>query len=122
MKDSNSNIHAAKESGPIHVTRPGVDVPIGIRSAGTVYLRLSDCAHCVVCGRLVELLAFDEAAAVFNTGVQDIEYLANSREVHRLHNRSGRLMICSDSLFDCFDKRQTRLLDSHFAMDRMPTD
>ena len=26
-------------------------------------------------------------------------------------------MICSNSLFDCFDTRETRLLDSHFEIE-----
>lgn len=122
MKDSNSNTHSAKESRPLPVTRPSIQVPAGLGNTGTIYLRLTACAFCVVCGRQVELLSFADAAKVFNTDVQDIEFLARAYQVHRLHNRVGELMICSDSLFDCFDKRQTRLLDSHFAIENVPSE
>ena len=83
-------------------------------------IRRSGFALCPLCDKLVDLLSFESAADVFKTDLQDIEYLARSGSVHRLHNRKGKVMICSISLFDCFESRRTRLLDSHFVEDFAP--
>ena len=80
-----------------------------------VRVRRSTFGPCPICDKTVELLTFDSAAEVFNTDIQDIEFLAANGSVHRVHNRKGKVMICSISLFECFEKRRTRLLDSHFA-------
>lgn len=80
-----------------------------------VSLRRSSFALCPMCDKVVDLLAYDHAAEMFHTDEQDIEYLANSGAIHRVHNRKGAVMVCSISLFGCFEKRRTRLLDSHFA-------
>lgn len=84
-------------------------------NAGKIRVRRSGFALCPLCDKAVDLLSFDAAAKAFNTDVQDIEYLARIGSLHRVHNRSGKLMICTISLFECFENRQTRLLDSHFA-------
>jgi hypothetical protein len=94
-----------------------IDKTRNIAEPEKVRLRRSTFAPCPICDKTVELLSFDAAAEVFNTDVQDIEFLAGNGSVHRVHNRKGKVMICSISLFDCFDKRRTRLLDSHFAGD-----
>lgn len=122
IHDFNSNVFEANENNPISTSRPNINIPARFVNAGTIYLRLSGQAPCVVCGRQVKLVGFEDAAEIFSTDVQDIEYLAKNREVHRIHNRAGELMICSDSLFECFDNRRTRLLDSHFAMEKIPID
>lgn len=83
-------------------------------SWGKISLRRSSFALCPMCDKVVDLLAYDHAAELFHTDAQDIEYLANSGAVHRVHNRKGLVMVCSISLFECFDTRRTRLLDSHF--------
>ena len=83
--------------------------------SGKFSLRRSRTALCPACDKVVELMTFADAAAVFHTDLQDIELLASTGGVHRLHNRRGELMICSISLFECFDNRRTRLLDSHFV-------
>ena len=75
-------------------------------------LRRSNCSFCIVCSKQVELLTFDRAAELFHTDLQDIEFLAKQGDVHQLHNRKGRIMVCAPSLFECFEKRRTRLLDS----------
>lgn len=75
-------------------------------------LRRSKHAFCPVCAKLTELISFDEAAEVFHTDLQDINFLAGRGEVHQVHNRRGKVMACSVSLFDCFENRRTRLLDS----------
>ena len=87
-----------------------------------VRVRRSTFAPCPICDKTVELMSFDSAAEVFKTDLQDIEFLAGNGSVHRVHNRKGKVMICSISLFDCFDKRRTRLLDSHFAEEIVRSD
>lgn len=82
-----------------------------------ICVRRSGIAICPLCDKVVDLLTFDAAAEMFKTDIQDIEFLAKSGEVHRIHNRKGVVMICSISLFECFEKRRTRLLDSHFDED-----
>lgn len=77
--------------------------------------RNSVSAFCPVCGKVVELMTFPAAAAAFNTDLQDIEFLAGNHSLHRVHNYWGEIMVCSNSLFNCFDNRKTRLLSSHFA-------
>lgn len=67
-----------------------------------------------MCDKVVDLLAYDHAAELFHTDVQDIEYLAGTGAVHRVHNRKGLVMVCCNSLFECFENRRTRLLDSYF--------
>lgn len=79
-----------------------------------VSLRRSDAAFCPVCGKVVNLMTCASAAAAFKTDVQDIEFLADNHSLHRVHNRSGKVMVCGNSLFNCFDNRKTRLLNSHF--------
>lgn len=75
-------------------------------------LRRSGHAFCPLCDKQVELIAFDQAASLFNTDLQDIQFLTTNGAVHQVHNRKGRVMICAVSLFACFDNRKTRLLDS----------
>ncbi len=82
---------------------------------GKICIRRSGTALCPLCDKVVDLLTFESAAEVFKTDIQDVEYLAKSGAVHRVHNRKGMVMVCSISLFECFEQRRTRLLDSHFA-------
>lgn len=84
-------------------------------SKGRTSIRRSSFALCPICDKVVDLLAYDHAAELFHTDRQDIEYLTDSGAVHRVHNRKGVVMVCSISLFECFEKRRTRLLDSHFT-------
>ena len=78
---------------------------------GNVSIRLSDRAFCPVCQKLIKLVSFADAAAMFRTDEDDITGLAESLKLHRVHNRRGKIMICTDSLFRCFDDRQTRILN-----------
>lgn len=82
------------------------------------FARGSGYAFCPVCVRLVELIPFDKAATLFRTDLQDIQFLARRGEVHRLHNQNGSLMACRGSLFECFDRRRTRLLTSGMPQGR----
>jgi hypothetical protein len=79
-----------------------------------VCIRLSDHAFCPVCQKLIKLVSYSDAAAIFKTDEDDIADLAESLKLHRVHNRRGKVMICTDSLFQCFDDRQTRLLNPDF--------
>lgn len=83
--------------------------------SGKLLLRRSGHAFCPLCAKQVELIDFQPAAELFNTDLQDIQYLTKSGAVHQIHNRKGKIMICSVSLFACFDNRKTRLLDSGFS-------
>jgi len=82
------------------------------KASGRLRLRRSAHAFCLVCSKQVELIAFDDAASLFNTDLQDIQFLVKAGSVHQVHNRKGKVMACSISLFECFDNRRTRLLDS----------
>ena len=68
--------------------------------------RTRDRAFCPECEKPVKLLAFPEAAAFVKTGLENILRLAERRELHRLHNRKGAVMICSESLFRLLNNRQ----------------
>ncbi len=81
-------------------------------NSGKFDLRRSTHAFCPRCDKQVELISFEKAADLFHTDLQDIQFLTKNGAVHQLHNRKGRLMACSVSLFECFDARKTRLLDS----------
>jgi hypothetical protein len=83
-------------------------------NSNTIYLRRSGFAFCPVCEKPVGLLSFDAAAELFKTNVPDIESLAGRGELHRVHNRNGVVLICSDSLFTCINSRETMRLDPNF--------
>ena len=80
----------------------------------SLLLRRSGHAFCPVCTKQIELIDFPDAAELFHTDLQDIEFLAKRGDLHQIHNKKGKIMICTASLFECFDARQTRLLDSGF--------
>jgi hypothetical protein len=80
-----------------------------------LFPRRTDKAFCIVCDKPVDLLSFKASANLFNTDLQDIEFLAGRGEVHRIHNRHGEVRVCAASLFSAFEDRPTRLLESHFT-------
>lgn len=86
--------------------------PTGRETPRRLRLRRSNHAFCPVCEKEVELISFEDAATLFHTDLQDIEFLAKKGDVHQVHNRKGKVMACTPALFDCFEKRKTRLLDS----------
>lgn len=79
------------------------------------FLRHTSSAYCPVCEKPVDLMSFEDAAELFHTDRYDIEFLASRKRLHRVHNKAGHVMICSISLFECFEDRQTRQLDPGFA-------
>jgi hypothetical protein len=81
---------------------------------GKIRLRLSDHAFCPVCQKLIRLVTFTDAALIFKTDEEDITSQAESLKLHRVHNRRGNVMICTDSLFSYFDERETRPLRPDF--------
>ncbi len=76
--------------------------------------RTDDRAFCLMGGKTVKLMDYGQAAKCFKTDVEDISELAESQQLHRIHNRHGETMICSESLFTLFDSRQTRRLKPDF--------
>lgn len=97
--------------------QPIVNGPFERIGSHHVFLRRSSHAFCPVCAKQVELVSFENAAKLFHTDMQDIRFLTGSGDVHRVHNRKGRVMACTVALFDCFEKRRTRLLDSGILKD-----
>jgi hypothetical protein len=78
------------------------------------FRRTRDRAFCLKCQKPVDLMAYSSAADFFKTDLEDIQGLAETGQLHRIHNRRGEMMICSDSLFTLFDNRQTRPLKSDY--------
>lgn len=76
--------------------------------------RTGDGAFCLMCQRSVKLLDYGRAAESFKTDAEDIRELAESKRLHRIHNRSGATMICAESLAALFESRQTRRLKPDF--------
>lgn len=72
---------------------------------------------CAGCGEIVKTVNALEAAARFNTDIQDIRFLLNSGEIHKLREDPAAIAICRRSLDTIFETRRTRLLDSHFEME-----
>lgn len=86
-----------------------------ITKSERIRLRLYGFAFCPRCEKAVKLLSFRDAAHSFNTDLDDIELHATRGDLHRLHNWRAKVMICSLSLAEFFESRQTRLLDPHFT-------
>ena len=79
-------------------------------SAGNSYFRPEKSAYCPICEKPATLVTFVEAGALMRSAEAEIENLANAGVLHRLQNRKGEVMVCGDSLFTCYESRQTRLL------------
>lgn len=79
------------------------------------FRRTRDRAFCLKCQKPVDLMGYSNAAEFFKTDLEDIQGLAETGQLHRIHNRRGEMMICSDSLFTLFDTRQTRPLKLDYS-------
>ena len=77
-----------------------------------ISLRFMGLTFCPRCDKVVELLSFDEAATAYNTDLQDIMWLVENGDLHKLHDRRANLRLCGLSLFCVIEKRRTRLLAS----------
>lgn len=114
MQDINSNAFLAKANDEIEAEDSGrIRKPVGVIKSFTSS-RKHLCIHCTLD---VEWVTVREAAEVFNTDAQDIVYLVERREIHVRTGISETLFVCRNSLFDCFESRKTRLLDSHFEIE-----
>jgi len=71
------------------------------------------CSHCQ---EIVTVITAVGAASLFNTDLQDIQFLLSKNEVHVVRQDPAVISICRKSLEHCFETRQTRLLDSHFEI------
>lgn len=76
--------------------------------------RTTDRAFCLICEKPVSLVDYKQAAECFKTDAEDICRLAESIQLHRIHNKSGAVMICAESLFTLFERCQTRRLKPEF--------
>jgi hypothetical protein len=70
--------------------------------------RTRDRVFCADCEKPVKLLTFAQAVEFVRTGLENIQRLAETGALHRLHNRKGAVMICSESLFRLLNERQKR--------------
>jgi hypothetical protein len=77
-------------------------------------LRTADRAFCLMCKKKVKLADYEQAAEYFKTDVEDICEQAESRRLHRIHNKSGATMICVESLFTLLEMRPTQRLKPEF--------
>jgi hypothetical protein len=68
--------------------------------------RTFDRAYCAVCEKPVKLLTFAEAFDFLQAAIENVRQLAERRDLHRLHNLEGTLMICSESLFRILNNRR----------------
>ncbi|HSK72222.1 MAG TPA: hypothetical protein VK892_11035 [Pyrinomonadaceae bacterium] len=64
-------------------------------------------AFCLLCEKEVELKNFEETAGILKTDFGEVLALAETGQIHRLHNARGRVAICAESLFDLLEKRPT---------------
>ena len=78
--------------------------------------RRSDAAYCFICQKPVKLLTFSQAAGFFETDVAHFCRLSEMSDLHRIHNRKGKVMICGDSLFALLNHRQQRISNSGFTL------
>ena len=69
--------------------------------------RRAGSARCPKCEKPVDLMSSADAARCFKTDEQEIDHLAVTGEVHRVHNCYGDVMVCCNSLFKRFDRRAT---------------
>jgi hypothetical protein len=76
----------------------------------------SSSAFCPACREIVNLRTIVDAAGEFNTDIQDIQFLLSQGDIHAVKHIPGVISLCSISLADCFERRKTRLLDSHFEI------
>ena len=85
--------------------------PLDIATVGRNMYRTENRAFCLACNKPVELVSFDGAADVLKTSYPEVRSLSEMGELHRVNNKKGIVMICSDSLFAAFDNRPTQRLD-----------
>lgn len=111
MNDSNARSTKDEEIAP----EGTYGSPIGRPKTASFSTRSR--VFCSLCQEIVGLVTAAEAAAEYNTDLQDIRFLLDRRDIHAVPRDPAVISICRNSLIACFDSRQTRLLDSHFEME-----
>ncbi|MEQ1762497.1 MAG: hypothetical protein ABL984_05040 [Pyrinomonadaceae bacterium] len=111
MHDSNLSLITREDLLEISLEPNPIERP-SIVTFSTTRSRLF-CSHCQ---DIVTVLTAVAAASLFNTDLQDIQFLLSKHEIHTVRQDPAVMSICRVSLENCFEKRQTRLLDSHFEV------
>ena len=86
------------------------------RPAAVTFSTTRSRVFCPHCQDIVAVVTAVAAASLFNTDLQDIRFLLTRDEIHAVRQDPAVISICRTSLDNCFEKRQTRLLDSHFEV------
>lgn len=75
-----------------------------------ICIRLKDHAFCPLCEKMVRLVSFGDSAKLLHADESHVTDMSAMYLLHRLHNKYGRVMICSDSLFTALSTQPTRRL------------
>ena len=67
-------------------------------------------AFCLFCQTIVGLITDEQAANFLQTDLYTLERFAVEGAIHRLHNRTGKVMLCRRSLQLAKNKSFTRFL------------
>ena len=73
--------------------------------------RTIDVAFCQICRKTVELKSLEQAAETLKASFNEIKFLAENLQLHRLNNSRGKLKVCAVSLFEVLERRPTQSLD-----------
>jgi hypothetical protein len=68
-------------------------------------------AYCQICQKTVELNTLEQAAELLKADYNEIKFLAENFQIHRLNNSRGALRICAESLYKLLESRPTQPLD-----------
>jgi hypothetical protein len=77
--------------------------------------RTENRAFCPTCQKPVDLMSIEKTAEFYKTNVEEIKSLTHNTVLHPIHNNRGNLMICAESLFAFFERRETQLLDPSYV-------
>lgn len=72
--------------------------------------RTRDSAFCMFCGKPVNLLSLAETAAFYKGTVESVGTIAERGGIHKIHNSKGEIMVCGESFFENFNRRETQIL------------
>jgi hypothetical protein len=73
--------------------------------------RTLNIAFCRICRKTVEMKNLEQTAEILKASYNEIKFLAENRQLHRLNNSHGILKICAESLFDVLERRPTQPFD-----------
>jgi hypothetical protein len=73
--------------------------------------RTLNIAFCQICRKTVELKNLEQTAEILKANYNEIKFLTENRQLHRLNNSRGILKICSESLFEVLERRPTQPFD-----------